>query len=141
MKGQGLSFRLLPHRPPFLFVDRILALEPGREIVAVKRVSAGEEKMGPGSPPGGDFPVSLIAETMAQVASLAAASARKEEGPSSGFFVSIKKMQISREPKVGEELWLRMRLLHQYGRFFEFGGEARIGEELVGEGELVFHQD
>jgi len=139
MSGQGFFFHLLPHRPPFLFLDRIIELEPGKEIVALKRVSAGEEMVGHFPSPGDGLPVSLIAEAMAQAASLAATSAREGEGPPSGAYASIKEMQILREPRSGEELWLRMKLLRQYGRLFEFHGEAKIGEELVGEGELVFH--
>jgi hypothetical protein len=60
------------------------------------------------------------------------------EEPRSGAYASIKEMRILREPKAGEELWLRMRLLRQYGRLFEFCGEAKIGEELIGEGQLIF---
>ena len=129
--------RLLPHRYPFLLVDRVIELEPGKEILALKRVSAGEEFAGQIGPPG-SFPLSLIAEAMAQAASIVAASASQEKVPPSGFYAAIKGMRIVREPEVGEELWLRMKLLHQFGRFFEFQGEARIGGEVVGEGQLVF---
>lgn len=139
MSGQVSFFHLLPHRPPFLWVDRIIELKPGKEVVALKRVSAGEEVLVHGPLLGNGFPFSLIAESMAQAASLAASSAPEEERPSSGAYASIKEMQILREPKAGEELWLRMTLLRQYGRLFEFYGEARIEEELVAWGQLVFH--
>jgi 3-hydroxyacyl-[acyl-carrier-protein] dehydratase len=137
MAHDGSFPRLLPHRYPFLLVDRVIELEPGKEILALKRVSAGEEFAGQIGPPG-LFPLSLIAEAMAQAASIVAASASQEKVPPSGFYAAIKGMRIVREPEVGEELWLRMKLLHQFGRFFEFQGEARIGGEVVGEGQLVF---
>ncbi|MFH0871254.1 MAG: 3-hydroxyacyl-[acyl-carrier-protein] dehydratase FabZ [bacterium] len=137
MTHDGSFPRLLPHRYPFLLVDRVIELEPGKEILALKRVSAGEEFAGQIGPPG-LFPLSLIAEAMAQAASIVAASASQEKVPPSGFYAAIKGMRIVREPEVGEELWLRMKLLHQFGRFFEFQGEARIGGEVVGEGQLVF---
>ncbi|HEX9920040.1 MAG TPA: 3-hydroxyacyl-[acyl-carrier-protein] dehydratase FabZ [Candidatus Methylomirabilis sp.] len=137
MTHDGFCPHLLPHRYPFLLVDRVIELEPGKEILALKRVSAGEEFAGQIGPPG-SFPLSLIAEAMAQAASLVAASASREKVPPSGFYAAIKGMRIVREPEVGEELWLRMKLLHQFGRFFEFQGEARIGGEVVGEGQLVF---
>jgi len=137
MTHDGSFPRLLPHRYPFLLVDRVIELEPGKEILALKRVSAGEEFAGQIGPHG-LFPLSLIAEAMAQAASIVAASASQEKVPPSGFYAAIKGMRIVREPEVGEELWLRMKLLHQFGRFFEFQGEARIGGEVVGEGQLVF---
>ena len=131
------SHVILPHRYPLLLVDRVVELEPGQEIIALKRVSAGEEFVGRGGSPG-SFSFSLIAEAMAQAASIVAASALKEESSPSGIYAAIKEMRIFREPRAGEELWLRMRLLHQFGRLFEFRGEAKIGGELVGEGELIF---
>ena len=137
MTHDGSCPRLLPHRYPFLLVDRVIELEPGKEILALKRVSAGEEFAGQIGPPG-LFPLSLIAEAMAQAASIVATSASQEKVPPSGFYAAIKGMRIVREPEVGEELWLRMKLLRQFGRFFEFQGEARIGGEVVGEGQLVF---
>ena len=115
----------------------MVELEPGRQIVALKRISAGEELAGRGAFPH-SFSFSLIAEAMAQAASIVAASASEGEAPPSGIYAAIKEMRISREPRVGEELWLNMKLLHQFGRFFEFRGEAKIGGELVGEGELIF---
>jgi len=127
---------LLPHGFPFLLVDRVVELDPGRQIVALKRVSAGEELSGRGAFPQ-SFSFSLIAEAMAQAASIAAASVSEGEAPPSGAYAAIKEMRILREPRAGEELWLKMKLLHQFGRLFEFRGEAKIGGELVGEGELI----
>jgi len=138
MADQGFFFHLLPHRYPFLLVDRIIELEPGKEIIALKRVSGGEESVGQAASPAGCFPFSLIAEAMAQAASMVATSASGGEEPRTGAYASIKQMRILREPQAGEELWLKMKLLRQYGRLFEFYGEARIGEELIGTGQLVF---
>ncbi len=133
----AMHFHLLPHRYPFLLVDRVVELEPGRQIVALKRISAGEELAGRGASPH-SFPFSLIVEAMAQAASIVAASASEGEAPPSGIYAAIKEMQILREPRVGEELSLNMKLLRQFGPLFEFRGEAKIGGELVGEGELIF---
>ena len=129
--------RLLPHRYPFLMVDRVVDLQPGKEIIALKQVSAGEDSGGRDPSPHA-FSLPLIAEAMAQAASIVATSASREGSTPGGFYAAIKQMRIFREPRVGEELCLRMKLLHQFGGLFEFQGEAKIGEELVGEGQLVF---
>jgi 3-hydroxyacyl-[acyl-carrier-protein] dehydratase len=132
-----MHFEILPHRYPFLLVDRVVELEPGRQIVALKRVSAGEEVTGRGASPH-SFAFSLIAEAMAQAAAIVATSAMEGEAPPSGIYAAIREMRILREPRAGEDLWLNMKLLRRFGRLFEFRGEARIGGELIGEGELVF---
>jgi 3-hydroxyacyl-[acyl-carrier-protein] dehydratase len=130
---------LLPHRPPFLLVDRIIELKPGKEIIALKRVSSADQYAGQIRGLPGSFPCSLIAEAMAQAASMVATSASAGQGPRLGAYASIKEMEILREPEVGEELWLRMELIHQFGHLFEFSGEAKVGGELVGRGQLIFH--
>jgi 3-hydroxyacyl-[acyl-carrier-protein] dehydratase len=132
-----MHFEILPHRYPFLLVDRVVELEPGRQIVALKRVSAGEEVTGRGSCPH-SFAFSLIAEAMAQAAAIVATSAMEGEAPPSGIYAAIREMRILREPRAGEDLWLNMKLLRRFGRLFEFRGEAKIGGELIGEGELIF---
>lgn len=139
MADWDFFFHLLPHRHPFLLVDRIIELKPGKEIIALKRVSSGDEYAGQIRGLPGSFPCSLIAEAMAQAASVVAASASEGQGPRLGAYASIKGVQILREPEVGEELWLRMELIHQFGHLFEFYGEVKVGGEVVGKGQLVFH--
>jgi 3-hydroxymyristoyl/3-hydroxydecanoyl-(acyl carrier protein) dehydratase len=131
-------FPLLPHRYPFLLLDRIVEVKPGEEIIALKRVSSGEELHGSGAFPRGSLPFSLVAEAMAQAASVAVLSSSYAENPPIGFYAAIKEMRIDREAQVGEELWVRMKKVYQFGQFYEFHGEVKIGGERIGEGQLVF---
>lgn len=131
-------FPVLPHRYPFVLLDRIVEMKPGEEIVALKRVSSGEELDSRAASPCGSLPFSLVAEAMAQAASVVALSSSSAENPPIGFYAAIKEMRIDREAQAGEELWLRMRKVYQFGQFFEFHGEVKIGGERIGEGQLIF---
>ena len=138
MTNGPVWFPVLPHRYPFVLLDRIIEMKPGEEIVAVKRVSSGEELDGMDTPPRGSLPFALVAEAMAQAASVVALASSSVESPPVGFYAAIREMRIDREAQVGEELWLRMKKVYEFGRFFEFHGEVKIGGERIGEGLLTF---
>lgn len=107
----------LPHRHPFLFIDRVIFREPGTAASGVKCVT---------SDPGG-YPQVLLIESMAQLGGIAAAT-REGEG---GFLASIDHAEFHREVRAGDRIDITVRIVKSFGRLFLLEGEARVGEETI----------
>lgn len=107
----------LPHRHPFLFIDRVTSREPGAGASGIKCVT---------SEPGG-YPLVLLLESMAQLGGIAAAT-REGEG---GFLASIDHAEFHREVHAGDRIDITVRIVKSFGRLFLLECEARVGEELL----------
>jgi 3-hydroxyacyl-[acyl-carrier-protein] dehydratase len=106
----------LPHRFPFLLLDRVLELEPGVRAVAVTTVSAARA-----------FPQVLLVESVAQLAGIATIR-QDEEG---GFLAAIDQAEFGRAPLVGDVLSLTVRVVKAFGRLFMVEGEVSCGENRL----------
>jgi beta-hydroxyacyl-ACP dehydratase FabZ len=130
--------KLLPHRYPFLLVDRIERLVAGQEIVGLKNVTMNEPFFighFPGSP---IMPGVLIVEAMAQAGGvLAFLSGPKDLAGSSVYFVGIDKVRFRKPVVPGDQLRMHLTMLRQKGRIVKMRGEAFVGEALVAEGEFM----
>lgn len=107
----------LPHRYPFLFLDRILAREPGVGATALKRLSATERQ----------FPDIFLLEGMAQLAGVATV---QEEG-AGGFLGTIDQATFHASAQPGDTLYLSVRVTKAFGRLFLVEGEVRVDEKLL----------
>lgn len=128
---------LLPHRYPFLFVDRILELEPGRRAVGIKNVTA-DEFFFPGHFP--DYPIMpgvLIIEAMAQVAAVAVLSLETYRGKMP-FFAGISEARFKRPVLPGDTLRLDAEILKLRSTVGKAKCKALVNEELAAEAELIF---
>lgn len=130
---------ILPHRPPFLFIDRILELDPGRRAVATwvaRDVSGGEWFRGhfPGRPV---LPGVLIIEAMAQAGAVAvlADPARRDRIP---FFAGIDGGRFRRPVRPGDELRLEVELVHLGTRAGKGRGVAVVAGQTAAEADLTF---
>ncbi len=126
---------ILPHRYPFLLVDRILEMEPGKRIVGIKNVTFNEPFfMGhfPGNP---IMPGVLIVEAMAQVAGILAF--RSGVQGDTVYFMSIEKAKFRKPVTPGDRLRLEIKTLQQRGNVWKFSGEATVDEKLVAEAEFT----
>ncbi len=119
---------LLPHRAPFLLVDRVLEAAPGK-VRAEKQVSAGDPLVGD------QLPDMLVIEALAQTA---ACSNRSEHGPHLGYLVAITGFTFEGRAAVGETLTLRVERAAQLGGLSQFDGEATVGERLIARGRMTF---
>lgn len=129
--------QFLPHRYPFLLVDRIIELEPGVRAVGIKNVTINEPHfMGhfPGRP---IMPGVLMIEAMAQVGACALFSQEKYSGQL-GFLVGVDKFRIKRQAIPGDTLLIRSEVIKLRGNFGWFKGEIHIANDLVCRGELMF---
>ena len=133
--------RILPHRYPFLLVDRVTELELGERVVGLKNVTSNEaffQGHFPGNP---IMPGVLIIEAMAQVGGiLARLSVRghldKEESTTI-FFMSIDKVKFRRPVVPGDQLKFELLALRKGTRVWKMSGKAFVEEHLVAEAELV----
>ena len=128
---------ILPHRYPFLLVDRVLEVEPGVRAVGLKQVSANEwyfQGHFPGQPV---MPGVLIVEALAQVGAVALLS-QPEHAGKIVYFAGIDGVRFRRPVVPGDTLRLSVSLTRMRGRVGKGRGEARVDGQLAAEGELTF---
>jgi beta-hydroxyacyl-ACP dehydratase FabZ len=130
--------QILPHRYPFLLVDRIESLKEGEEIVGIKNVSVNEPFFVGHFPGNPIMPGVLIIEAMAQVGGvLAFHSSPKEWAGSLVYFMGIDKVRFRKPVVPGDQLRLKLTTIRQKQKVFKMRGEAYVDETLVAEAELM----
>ena len=128
--------KFLPHRYPFLLVDRIIEIEPGIKATGIKNVTFNEgffQGHFPGQP---IMPGVLIIEAMAQVAGLLAFCSGKNVGKTV-YFMSIEKAKFRKPVVPGDQLRLEINVLHQRGNVWKFSGNAIVEEKVAAEAEFT----
>lgn len=128
--------KLLPHRYPFLLVDRIIEMEPGVKAVGIKNVTINEEFFQGHFPRHPIMPGVLIIEAMAQVAGVLAFSSEKSDGRSV-YFMSIEKAKFRRPVVPGDQLRLEVKILQHRGDVWKFSGNAVVEEKVAAEAEFT----
>jgi 3-hydroxyacyl-[acyl-carrier-protein] dehydratase len=131
--------RTLPHRFPFILVDRVLELDQGKRIVAIKNVTINEPFF-PGHFP--EFPVMpgvLIIEAMAQAAAILAFTMKGvEAGPDSLFyFAGIDGARFKRRVEPGDQLRMEVEFLREMRGVGKFHGRATVDGQLAAETEMM----
>lgn len=129
----------LPHRYPFLLVDRVIDLDPGKSIRAYKNVTMNEHFFQghfPGLPV---MPGVLIMEALAQAGGIMTLSAYSAEDCAGKIFLfsSMEKVRFRRPVVPGDRLELRCVATRQKLRLFKMGAEAYVEGVKVAEGELT----
>jgi beta-hydroxyacyl-ACP dehydratase FabZ len=126
---------ILPHRYPFLLVDRVLELEEGR-ILALKNVTVNEPHF-PGHFPGVPvMPGVLIVEAMAQAGGVLMLHDVPDRHSKLIYFTGIDNCRFRRPVLPGDQLLLEVTLLRRRSRFAVLKGVARVGDEVAAEAEL-----
>ena len=128
---------VLPHRFPFLLVDRVVELEPGVRATGIKQVTINEwffQGHFPGRPV---MPGVLIVEAMAQVGAVALLSQPNFAGKIP-FFAGIDGVRFRRVVQPGDTLTLTMEMTKMRSRVGKGKGEARVDGQLAAEGEFTF---
>lgn len=128
----------MPHRYPFLLVDRVLACEAGKELTAIKNVTINEPFFVGHFPVRPVMPGVLILEALAQ-ASLLLGVASTEQGSENMlyYFVGIDDARFKRVVTPGDQLILKTRLLAARRSLWKFATEAWVGEELACSAEMM----
>jgi beta-hydroxyacyl-ACP dehydratase FabZ len=129
---------VLPHRYPFLLVDRILELVLGERIVGLKNVTANEaffQGHFPGRPV---MPGVLIIEAMAQVGGILAYKSTPEASPHDLFyFMGLDKVKFRRPVVPGDQLILELSALRSGQKVWKMQGKAFVDKALAAEAELT----
>jgi 3-hydroxyacyl-[acyl-carrier-protein] dehydratase len=130
--------RVLPHRYPFLLVDRIIHMELGKRIEGLKNVTINEpffQGHFPGRP---IMPGVLITEAMAQVGGILALLSLPENlGNSSLFLLGIDKMRFLQPVLPGDQLRIVVESVRGGKKFWKMKAQAFVNQTLVAEGELM----
>ena len=129
----------LPHRYPFLLVDRVLAVEPGKSIRALKNVTINEPFFVGHFPHRPVMPGVLIVEAMAQAAGLLAFAAETADRDANSviYFAGIDGARFKRPVEPGDQLVMDVELMRHKAGIYKFKGTARVGEEVACEAELM----
>ncbi|PFG04364.1 3-hydroxyacyl-ACP dehydratase FabZ [Bacillus sp. es.034] len=128
---------IIPHRYPFLLVDRILEVEEGKKAVGIKNVTANEEFFNGHFP---DYPVMpgvLIVEALAQVGAVAMLKVEDNRGRLA-FFTGIDKCRFKRQVKPGDQLRLEVEMIRFKGPIGKGKGVATVNGEVACELEMMF---
>lgn len=128
---------IIPHRYPFLLVDRILEIEDGKRAVGIKNVSVNEPFFLGHFPEYPVMPGVLIVEALAQVG--AVAMLKKEENRGRlAFFAGIDNCRFKKQVKPGDQLRLEVEIIRAKGPIGKGKGVATVDGELVCETEIMF---
>jgi 3-hydroxyacyl-[acyl-carrier-protein] dehydratase len=131
--------RKLPHRYPILLVDRVLEIENGKHIRALKNVTINEPYFTGHFPHRPVMPGVLMLEAMAQAAALLsfATVGVDSDDKTVYYFAGIDGARFKRPVEPGDQLILDVTLLRTKSGIFKFHGRATVGDELAAEAELM----
>ena len=129
--------RILPHRYPFLLVDRITEFEPDKRIVGVKNVSENERYLShtPGEAPA--LPFTVLTEAVAQVGAIMIL-VKPENREKLIYFMGIERVRYRRPVHPGDVVEIEARVVRLRSRMGVLHGIARVGGAVVVEGRMTF---
>lgn len=129
----------LPHRYPFLLVDRVVTWEPGKHIVAIKNVTINEHFFGGHFPHHPVMPGVLIIEALAQAAAILTFKTHnhKADDNSVYYFVGIDKARFKKPVIPGDQLELNVQIKRFARGIWWFAAHAKVADQVVTEAELM----
>jgi UDP-3-O-[3-hydroxymyristoyl] N-acetylglucosamine deacetylase/3-hydroxyacyl-[acyl-carrier-protein] dehydratase len=129
--------RVLPHRYPFLLVDRILEIEEGKRVVGIKNVTINEpffQGHFPGHP---IMPGVLIVEAMAQVGGMLLLGGLEDPDTKVVYFMSLDNVRFRKPVKPGDQIVFEVEIIQIRGKIAKTRGVARVDGEVVAEAEMA----
>jgi 3-hydroxyacyl-[acyl-carrier-protein] dehydratase len=129
---------LLPHTYPFLFVDRVLELEPEERIVCLKNVTVNEPYFQGHFPKRPIMPGVLLLEAMAQAGGVLVLHSHSEEYAGRNvYFLGIDGVRFRRVVRPGDQVKLEARVVRRRGNVWKFQCRCQVEDDLVAEAELM----
>ncbi len=134
----GLIKRILPHRYPFLLVDKVRDIVPMESCVGIKNVTSNEPHFEGHFPQEPVMPGVLIIEAIAQASAVLVGTSLGLAGKGMGtYFMSIDKCRFRRKVVPGDVLELHVKTLRGGGKVWKFEGRAMVNGELAAEAEIM----
>ncbi|HMO28238.1 3-hydroxyacyl-ACP dehydratase FabZ [Enterovirga sp.] len=129
---------LLPHRYPFLLVDRIVDIDSDRSCIGIKNVTYNEQIFSGHFPQAPIFPGVLLIEGMAQTAGAICILSKSSEGkpPNKVFFMTVDKAKFRKPVVPGDVVRFHMTKLNYRRNMWWYRGEARVEDAVVAEAEV-----
>jgi 3-hydroxyacyl-[acyl-carrier-protein] dehydratase len=128
---------ILPHRYPFLLVDRVLEVQNGKYCKALKNISGNEEVFQGHFPGQAVLPGVMIIEALAQTAGIVIHSGKEDSSSSEiVFFAGIDKAKFRIPVVPGDQLVLETNLISQRRNFWVFEGKASVKDKLAAQAEI-----
>ncbi len=129
----------LPHRFPFLLIDRVLSCEPGKNIVAIKNVTINEPYFQGHFPGNPVMPGVMIMEALAQAAAILSFLSLNKDSTQNllHYFVGIDKARFKKVVVPGDQLTLDVTMTRKVRGIAKFLTIAKVAEEVVAEAELL----
>jgi 3-hydroxyacyl-[acyl-carrier-protein] dehydratase len=129
----------LPHRYPFLLIDRVIECELGKRILALKNVSVNEPYFNGHFPYYKVMPGVLVVEAMAQAAAILSFRTMgiKPDDKSVYYFAGIDRARFKKPVMPGDQLVLEVKIERTVRSVVKYAGKAYVGEALVAEAELL----
>ena len=128
--------KILPHRYPFLLIDRIVEIDPGKRGVGLKNLTGGEWFFRGHS----FYPPNLLLESLAQVGGVVLGLKARQENPQAtvqGLFAGVSDFTFRRCPVQGEQVRLEVEVIQSLASIYKFSAEAFVGEEKIAGGQLL----
>jgi 3-hydroxyacyl-[acyl-carrier-protein] dehydratase len=131
--------KYLPHRYPFLLVDRVVSCEPGKKIIAIKNVAISEPFFQGHFPENPVMPGVMILEALAQAAAILSFKTFNHVSTENllYYFVGIDRARFKKPVVPGDVLALEVTMLRQVRGIGKFGARALVEDSLVAEAELL----
>ncbi|WP_417071368.1 3-hydroxyacyl-ACP dehydratase FabZ [Niveibacterium terrae] len=135
----GEVMQYLPHRYPFLLIDRVLELVPGERIKALKNVTVNEQFFTGHFPHHPVMPGVLVIEAMAQTAAVMSYKTRdvKPDANTVAYFAGIDNVRFKRPVLPGDQLIFDVRLVKNKGDLWKYSGTASIDGEVAASADLM----
>lgn len=129
--------KIIPHRYPFLLIDRIIEIEPGKKSKGIKNVTANESFFAGHFPGYPVMPGVLIVEALAQVGAVSILSLEENKGKIV-LFAGIDGFRFRKQVVPGDQLMLEVEITKTKGPVGKGKAVASVNDEVVAEGELTF---
>ena len=135
--NQSFIQRIIPHRYPFLLIDRVVEIEPGKRIVGVKNFTGNEEMPLGYSPNSPQVPTGILLEAVTQLGAILVLE-RPEMAGKIAMILQIPSATLHQIVRPGDTLRIEAEVLKMGERFGEMRGAAYRDGELVAEGRMRF---
>lgn len=131
--------QLLPHRYPFLLIDRVKSCDPGKELIAIKNVTINEPYFSGHFPNYPVMPGVLIIEAMAQASAILAFKSfdLNRSDKSVYYFVGIDGARFKKPVTPGDQLVIKAQIVRNLRGIWKFTGQAFVDDTLVSEATLM----